>query len=104
MDKLLLDVTCCFHLHTLLHVVGSSCICLHTIVTLMQQHAKLSAQQCWELLYPFAHSLTVSRHFGATHRIGKPLLPLSAFVVDASTWIRVSLIYIEWKGAFKKLM
>lgn len=48
MDTLLLDVPCCVHLHTLLNVVGSSRICLHTIATLMQQHATLLAQQSWE--------------------------------------------------------
>ena len=81
----LLNVICCVRLHTLLHVVaccwefivasvctllqhgrnntqhrwrnnvGSCCIRLHTTATRTQQHATLLAQQCRELLHPFAH-------------------------------------------------
>ena len=54
----LLDATYCVCLHsdTLLHVVGSCCIRLHTTVTRPQQNATLLTQQCWELLRPLARS------------------------------------------------
>ena len=44
---------CCI----LLRVVGSCCIRLNTTATRTQQHAKLLAQQCCELLRPFTSSL-----------------------------------------------
>ena len=61
-DATLLDVTCCFRLHTLLHVVGCCCAKFETGHTFshVQTDATLLAnnsQHCWELLRPFARSL-----------------------------------------------
>ena len=50
MDATLLDVTCCVHLHTLLHVVGSCCAKFETGQTFsyLQTDATLGVvgQQC----------------------------------------------------------
>ena len=56
-DATLLEATCCVRLHTLLHFVACCCIRLNTTATRTQQHAKLLAQQCCELLRPFTSSL-----------------------------------------------
>ena len=60
----LLDVTCCVRLHTLLHVVGCCCAKFETGRTFrpVQTDRTLLAfnsQHCWELLRPFARSLTL---------------------------------------------
>ena len=60
----LLDVTCCVRLHILLHGVGCCCAKFETGQTFrpVQTDATLLAynsQHCWELLRPFACSLTV---------------------------------------------
>ena len=64
----LLDVTCCVRLFTLLRVVGCWCVLLrkvwnqsnfrpvHTDATLLAYNS----QHCWELLRPFARSLSIS--------------------------------------------
>ena len=65
----LLDVTCCVRLHSLLHVVGCCCVLLRKVWNRSNfsandsQHFFCSvmtatmAQQCWDLLRPFARSL-----------------------------------------------
>ena len=64
----LLDVTCCVRLHTLLHVVGCCCAKFETGQTFrpVQTDATLLAynsRHCWELLRPFARSLTLESGF-----------------------------------------
>ena len=60
----LLDVTCCVRLHTLLHVVGCCCAKFETGGTFRPVKTdrtllSFNSQHCWELLRPFARSLTL---------------------------------------------
>ena len=67
-----MGVTCCFRLHTLLHVVVCCCVLLGagaqslkpvkrlTTCKRTQELPTFLAQHCWELLLPFAHGFMVA--------------------------------------------
>ena len=63
MDGTLLDVTCCVHLHTLLHVVGSCCAKFETGQTFSNVQTDATTPNnvgsCWPtILSPFAQGFS----------------------------------------------
>ena len=84
----LLDVICCVRLHTLLHVVGCCCAKFETGQTFrpVQTDATLLAynsRHCWELLRPFARSLTLESGFKKMLSFG-----LTDFVWEKSRFVQ----------------